>query len=292
MTVQSAYDTRTITLTEDAREALQQRKRWLSSRYGRVHSAVAAVVTFLLLCGTAIVALCVATGTLFRKRRLYTEVLARWLAATILRVQGVTLVSFPQQAAIHKQKIYVFNHTSTLDMFILLSLGLPRTRYFMRGRLRAIIPLGIITHLMGTFFTPSQADPAARVRCFQNAGRVLRRTGDSVCLSPEGTRVTTCTIGPFNKGAFHLATVLKVPIVPLFIDIPLATNPGKGWGVVPGTVHVHLLPEIRTDAWRLDTLDEHKEQVRSVYIRFQEELRSARMSTRPLSSVPVVDAEI
>jgi 1-acyl-sn-glycerol-3-phosphate acyltransferase len=280
-----------ITLTEESCEAMKRRSQWLSSRYGRVHSAVAAAATFLLLCGTAVVALCVATCTLFRKRRLYSEVLARWLAATILRVQGVTLVSFPQQTVNHEQKIYVFNHTSTLDMFILLSLGLPSTRYFMRGRLRAIIPLGIITYLMGTFFTPSQADPAARVLCFKNAERVLRRTGDSVCLSPEGTRVTSSMIGAFNKGAFHLATALKVPIVPLFIDIPLETNPGKGWGVVPGTVHVHLLPEIRTDAWRLEKLDEQKEQVRSVYVRFQEELRSAALSTPSLPAAPAVVAE-
>ena len=61
------------------------------------------------------------------------------------------------------------------------------------------------------------------MRCFQAAERVLRRTGDSVYLSPEGTRITGGTIGHFNKGTFHLATDLRVPIVPLFIDIPPET---------------------------------------------------------------------
>ena len=71
---------------------------------------------------------------------------------------------------------------------------------------------------MGTFFTVPQSDPAERARIFARADRVLRRTGESVYLSPEGERVTTGTVGHFNKGAFHLATDLHAPIVPMFIS--------------------------------------------------------------------------
>ena len=38
--------------------------------------------------------------------------------------------------------------------------------------------------------------------------------------SPEGARITTGEIGHFNKGAFHLATSLRAPIVPLYLEIP------------------------------------------------------------------------
>jgi 1-acyl-sn-glycerol-3-phosphate acyltransferase len=56
----------------------------------------------------------------------------------------------------------------------------------------------------------------------------LERTGESVYLSPEGERVTGGRVGHFNKGAFHLATDLHAPIVPLFLRIPRAMDPGKG----------------------------------------------------------------
>ena len=240
-------------------EAWKQRRRWFSSPHGRMHIITSTIGGSTLLCGTAVVMLVVATTTLFRKRRLYTEGMARWLAKAILRLTGVKMVVHQERAFPQGQTIYVANHTSTLDMFILLALGLPNTRYFLRGKYRAIIPLGIITYLMGTFFTPPQSRPASRVRCFQNAERVLRRTRESVYLSPEGTRITDGKIGHFNKGTFHLATNLRVPIVPIFIDIPPEVNPGTGYGVMPGTVHIHILPEIRTENWRIEDLPENKE---------------------------------
>jgi 1-acyl-sn-glycerol-3-phosphate acyltransferase len=257
-------------------DAQKRRTQWFSTPRGRFHLVFSVVASSLLLCGTAIAMLAVAAPTLFRKRRLYTEGIAHWLAKTTLRVNGVKMAVHQQRAFPQEQTIYVANHTSTLDMFILLALGLPNTRYFLRGKYRRIIPLGIITYIMGTFFTPSQTRPAARVKCFQNAERVLRHTGDSVYLSPEGKRVTDGKIGHFNKGTFHLATNLKIPIVPLFIDIPPAVNPGTGYGVMPGTVHVYVLPEIRTDEWRIEDMQNNKEMVRDLYVRFQQELRAQK----------------
>ena len=112
------------------------------------------------------------------------------------------------------------------------------------------------------------------MKCFQNAERVLRRTEDSVYLSPEGRRILGGEIGHFNKGSFHLATSLQVPILPLYIDIPVEINPGLGYEVIPGTAHVHVLPEISTEGWELADLVKNKEGVRDVYVRFQESLRS------------------
>ena len=60
----------------------------------------------------------------------------------------------------------------------------------------------------------------SRVSELTTAG-ILRRTGQSVFLSPEGTRVRTGEIGPFNKGAFHLAGDLGAPLLPLYIAVPL-----------------------------------------------------------------------
>ena len=139
-----------------------------------------AIVTF-----TAIVLIPVGIITFFRARRLYSA-FARLACKAILRTYGIT-VRVHQTAPFPKtQTIYISNHTSTLDLFVLVSLGLPNCRFFLSGFLKKILPLGVISGMMGTFFTVPQDRPAERTRIFQRAERILRRTGESVYLSPEG----------------------------------------------------------------------------------------------------------
>ena len=173
------------------------------------------------------------------------------------------------------QVVYVSNHTSTLDLFVLVALGLPNTRFFLSGFLRKFVPLGIVASMMGTFFTVPQAFPEQRRRIFARAASVLRRTGESVYLSPEGGRITTGQIGHFNKGAFHLATVLRAPIVPMYFHIPREIDPGRGYAARPGVVDVYVLPAIETATWREADVIENKERVRAVFLRTHEELRCA-----------------
>jgi len=204
--------------------------------------------------------------TLFRSRRFCSEVLARWLGRMVLRVSGIRLKIDGEMARYEGQVIYLINHTSTIDVFVLLALGLPRTRFFLWGGLRKFPPVAVIGYLIGVFFTPTQSRPDKRARCFQNAERVLRATGDSVLLSPEGLCVTTGELGQFNKGAFHLATNLKAPIVPIFISIPRHINPGRGYDALPGTVQVHFKEQIVTSHWMLEDLVRNKEAVRNRYL--------------------------
>jgi len=212
----------------------------------------------------------VALFTGFRKRRLYAEVLGRGLGKAVLALCGIRMVVHNADglscAASDRQSIYIANHTSTLDVFILLALGLPQTRFFLSGKYRFIPPLAVISRLIGVFFTTPQSIREGRVRCFQNAERVLRQTGDSVFLSPEGTRVTSGEIAPFNKGAFHLATNLKAPLVPLFIAIPRHINPGRGFAARPGDVHVYFNSPIATGDWELRDLDHNRTGVHDLYV--------------------------
>ena len=65
--------------------------------------------------------------------------------------------------------VYVSNHSSTIDLFVLVALGLPNTRFFLSGFLQKLVPLGILAHLMGTFFTVPQDRPKERRRIFARA---------------------------------------------------------------------------------------------------------------------------
>jgi 1-acyl-sn-glycerol-3-phosphate acyltransferase len=133
-----------------------------------------------------------------------------------------------------------------------------------------MVPLGIISWMMGTFFTVPQDRPDERRRIFQRAARTLRGTGESVYLSPEGARITTGRIGHFNKGAFHLATNLRAPIVPMYLRIPRDIDPGRGYDARAGIVDVYVYPAIETRDWRLDDLTTNIERVRDFMVRVHE----------------------
>ena len=240
----------------------------------RARTLARVVASGLLISATSLLMLPVGALTLFRARRLYSTI-ASALARAVLAIHGVRVVVHAAAPFPRTQTVYVSNHTSTLDLFLLVALRLPSTRFFLSGFLRKLPPLGIIATMMGTFFTVPQSRPADRTRIFQRAERILRRTGESVYLSPEGGRVTTGEIGHFNKGAFHLATSLHAPIVPIYFRIPPGVDPGRGYDARSGTVHVHVLPAIETRQWRLDDLAANVEGVRNLFVRIHEEFRCA-----------------
>jgi 1-acyl-sn-glycerol-3-phosphate acyltransferase len=250
------------------------RRRVRTGRWRALRAWTLAVTSGLLTTAVAVLILPIGMLTLFRARRCYAAV-ARRLSLTILWLYGVELRRHPTQSFPSSQTIYVSNHTSTLDLFVLVALGLPNCRFFLSGFVRKFVPLGVISWMLGTFFTVPQNRPAERARIFQRAERILRRTGESVYLSPEGGRIITGEIGPFNKGAFHLATNLHVPIVPFYIAIPRDVDPGLGYDAHPGTVRVHVLPAVETTDWTLADLDANRERVRAILRRAHEELRCA-----------------
>lgn len=223
----------------------------------------------ILCCGTALLSL-IACVTLFRARRIYSEWIVKWMARAGLFCCGIRVCVHRNEAADatsweRRQIVFISNHTSSLDMFVLIALGLPRTRYFLSGFLRRIVPLGIIGYILRVFWTPSQRFPERRRALFQRAERVLRQTGESVFLTPEGQQ-----IGVFNKGAFHLATNLQAPIQPLFVEIPTEVDPGpwlanQDLDMRPGTVHVHCMPLIDTSDWKLADLEVNRDRVKLLY---------------------------
>jgi 1-acyl-sn-glycerol-3-phosphate acyltransferase len=220
----------------------------------------------------ALVMLLVALATGFRLRRFYSECLAAALGRVVLSIFGVRFVVHQRMPYPDGQVVYVSNHTSTIDVFVLVALGLPNARFFLSGYLRKLLPLGVIGYLIGIFWTLPQELPDARRRIFRRAAAILRASGESVYLSPEGERITTGRIGHFNKGAFHLAADLRAPIVPLFIRIPRAMDPGKGLAARPGTVDVFVGPPIDTGSWRIEDVEPHRDAVRAHYVRWHAEL--------------------
>ncbi|MBE0619922.1 MAG: 1-acyl-sn-glycerol-3-phosphate acyltransferase [Burkholderiales bacterium] len=228
--------------------------------------------TLLLLTACAAVMTVVATLTLFQCRRLYSRRLATPCGRLVLRLWGIRMLVHQDAPFPLRQTVFISNHTSTADLFALVALGLPNVRFFLSGYLRALVPLGIIGYLTGIFWTVPQIHPERRTRIFQRAERILRRSGESVYLSPEGTRITTDAIGHFNKGAFHLATALHAPIVPIYILIPRAIDPGRGLHARPGDMHVYIRAPIETADWRIADLEKNRSRMREFYVEWKREL--------------------
>jgi 1-acyl-sn-glycerol-3-phosphate acyltransferase len=240
----------------------------------RVRVVALAIASGILMSIVAALMLPLGAITLFRARRLYARI-ATVLSRAILALYGVQIRMHTDRGFPQSQTVYISNHSSSLDLFILVALGLPNCRFFLSGFLRKLVPLGIISWMMGTFFTVPQAFPEERRRIFTRAGKTLERTGESVYLSPEGGRITDGTIGHFNKGAFHLATVLRAPIVPIYFHIPPGIDPGRGLDARPGTVDIYVLPPIYTTEWSEADVVQNKERVRDVFVRAHQEMRCA-----------------
>jgi len=217
--------------------------------------------------------LMVAVVTVFSARRVYAEIIGSRLGRLVLRIWGIRLVLNGEIPRVNRQVVYISNHTSTLDLFVLIGLGLPNTRFFLSGFLRKIIPIGIMGYLMGNFYTCPQSQPEKRRKIFKDASRVLEKTGESVYLSPEGERVTTGEIGHFNKGSFHLAMELKAPIVPIYIQIPKEMNFGKEWNATPGVINVFFEQPLFPGSWELSELEDYRDSVRKIYVDLHKEYK-------------------
>jgi len=231
-------------------------------------------LTGLFMLGGSLFLLAVAIPTLFLARRFYSEVIVRWMGRVVLRFWNIDYTTHYSEPLPDRQTIYIANHTSTLDVMLLMALALPRARFFLSGDLRRLLVPAIIGYIIRIFWTVPQRFPERRRKIFQRADRILRRTGDSVFLSPEGKCISTGEIGPFNKGSFHLATSLKAPIVPIYIHIPLQMQGWRGYHANPGHVDLYLLPAIDTSSWRLQDLEANRDRVHDFYVRVHDSIRA------------------
>jgi 1-acyl-sn-glycerol-3-phosphate acyltransferase len=183
----------------------------------------------------------------------------------ILRIAGVRVMV---DGAIIESRpcVYVSNHLSALDIFIVCSLGLPNTRYFMSVSTLKVIPMTIVGLATRVFYIAEQWEPIKRSKCFQRAERLLRQSGDNVYLTPEGRRNPNLAIQPFNKGAFHLAINLQRPIVALRIDLPPESNPRLGLAAKAGVARVSRICTFETAGLDVDSLLKLRDQVREAYL--------------------------
>ena len=160
--------------------------------------------------------------------------------------------------------VFLFNHQSQLDVLILAKLLHGGFTGVAKKELANSPGFGLMFRLADVAFV-DRHDHDQAVRALGPAVQKLR-DGISLVIAPEGTRSPTPALGPFRKGAFHVAMQAGVPIVPIVIRNSGELMWRSARTIHSGTVQVVVLPPISTAGWTAEDLDAHVEEVRGQYL--------------------------
>jgi putative phosphoserine phosphatase/1-acylglycerol-3-phosphate O-acyltransferase len=200
-----------------------------------------------------------------RNRRQGANVMSSIGPNLVLALAGVEVrVVGEENVWSHRPAVFLFNHQSNFDIFVLGHLlqrdfsGVAKKE---AARDPFFAPMGYLTDVA---YVDRGNTTQAKEALAPAVDRL--RKGISIAVAPEGTRSATPTVGPFKKGAFHMAMQADVPVVPIVIR-----NAGELMGrsakvMKPGVIDVAVLEPIPTRAWKAEDLDAHVAEVRQRYV--------------------------
>ncbi|MFD1613225.1 HAD-IB family hydrolase [Sphingomonas tabacisoli] len=210
-----------------------------------------------------------AVGAVTRDRRtLANTVMPTWMNMQ-LQMAGVKLRVWGRSNLMARRPaIFIFNHRNLYDgMFAAV---LVKTDYVALAKKEmGNNPIGkLVQQLMPTVLLDrEQGSRAKAAEALKPVIDAVQKEGYSVILAPEGTRTVgnLQSVGPFKKGAFHMAMAAGVPIIPIVIRNALDVAARNGAALRPGTVDVAVLPPIPVDDWTPRTMSQKIEEVRQLY---------------------------
>jgi 1-acyl-sn-glycerol-3-phosphate acyltransferase len=138
--------------------------------------------------------------------------------------------------------IYVANHQSTLDIWLMILLLPVSTRFVAKDALFRIPILGWALSSAG-FIPIDRSNHNSAMRSLEKAA-VKIRSGRPLVMFPEGTRSRDGNLAPFKKGAFHLALQAGVPVVPVSLQGTFEAMPPGFYRINRVPVHVRVHPAI------------------------------------------------
>lgn len=222
------------------------------------------VLLLLVLCVLTIIVAALSFGKL---STFLTHWIGYLMGRTTLAVAGVRLNIIYHGEKPKGPAIYLINHSSTLDLFIIISLFLPGIRYIAKKELTYNPFFWILTRLSGQIMI-NRKDSRGTIQQLKAANEYIRKNSLSLFFAPEGTRSETGKIGSFKSGAFHTAVELGYPIVPIYLEGAYELCPGKSLITYPGTVNVHFHHPIDTSDWDKSKIRKHIEEVRNKYLKW------------------------
>lgn len=163
--------------------------------------------------------------------------------------------------------VFLINHQSKLDPIIAVRLLRGGFTGVAKKEAANVPGFGQFFRLAGVVFVDrGRGDTREAKAALAPAVAKLREEGISLVIAPEGTRSATPRLGPFKKGAFHIAMQAEVPVVPIVIRNAGEVMWRGSQTLKSGTVEVEVLAPVDTSGWSAETLDEHVAAVRRMYL--------------------------
>ncbi|HEX4133601.1 MAG TPA: lysophospholipid acyltransferase family protein [Bryobacteraceae bacterium] len=146
--------------------------------------------------------------------------------------------------------VVVANHSSFMDIPALYSALPLEIRFFAKKGLYSIPLLG--WHLRRAGHLPVvRGDARASLKSMSDGAKLMRETGISVLLFPEGGRTAEDGIRPFKEGAAYIAIKAGVPVLPVGLRNMRTVLPMGSWLLRPAKVEIHIGEPIDTSAMTL-----------------------------------------
>ncbi|MFD4461965.1 HAD-IB family hydrolase [Nocardia sp. NPDC058480] len=174
-----------------------------------------------------------------------------------LRVVGIENARAPRPA------VFLFNHQSQFDVIIVPKVLDGAVTGIGKKELANHPLFGPLMRFVGVTFIDRTNTEAAKAALAPVVSTL--RDGLSIAVAPEGTRSYTPHVGPFKKGAFHIAIQAGVPVIPIVLR-----NAGEiAWRDSPiarsGIVDVAVLSPIDVSGWDPADMDDEVERVRQLF---------------------------
>jgi putative phosphoserine phosphatase/1-acylglycerol-3-phosphate O-acyltransferase len=165
----------------------------------------------------------------------------------------------------HRPAVFLFNHQSKTDAMILARLLRRDFTGVAKQELKSNPIVGPVLDAVGTVFIDRGSHDKA-VEALRPAVDSLKN-GTSFVMAPEGQRSRGYRLGEFKLGPFHIAMQAGVPIVPIVIQNSSDSMPKNGIFIRPAEISVKVLPPVATDNWKAETVHQHADEVRGMFLR-------------------------
>lgn len=227
--------------TEAPEQTTTQRRKGLLYTIGFWIRAVIVVFWFLFSSAYGLLCAIVKPGDPTNGRRF--SRLNSWLARHVLglRIEMVNAETLWNA----RPCVIVTNHQVNEDVFIHGWVYTTRTVVTGKRELRRIPMFGWMFEATGNILLDRSHHKTAVQQLGEAADRI-RTEGISVWIFPEGHRNRKRDLLPFKRGAFHLAVLAGVPIVPVATQQYLDILDFKNRNMHGGTIHVEALEPIPT----------------------------------------------
>jgi 1-acyl-sn-glycerol-3-phosphate acyltransferase len=191
----------------------------------------------------------------FDKQRFVTHWVLVYQSIILSRIIPVWKIRTEGREKARKGKTYVIiaNHQSILDILLINNLRY-RFRWISKIENVKVPVLGWYLKMAG-YITVNRGNEESKTEMLEKSYKSLKQ-GISIMMFPEGTRSYDGEIGFYKRGAFQLAILAEVPILPVVIDGTSGILPKHGFKLGSGYhIRIKVLDPVMPSAFGTDNPD-------------------------------------